>query len=808
MPPPNARVTSAFKLALLWLPVLATVAGYAAYSLYDPVQVTRTKVLVLIALAVNGASLLAHLLRRGLPLPLLVGGMWLAAATLHIGLAAVVATLLVASCAIGLGSLLPGKEEYPDSLTALLVGLALMTAVAGWLLPFPIHHRWLYFVVALVILVIRAQAIGALLATSGRSLLSATTASPLVAFIVFNLIGLCSTPSWLPTMQADDISYHLALPFQLQDLGYYRMDVAGSIFALAPWAADLIHAVTQVIADTEARGAVNLMWMLALYVGMWRLGRLFGLPPLLAWAAIALHCSLPLTSSLLAGMQTELPTSAVFVGLILLIGTSCTITAARLARIAALAGLLLAIKASNALLLLPLVVWLCVRSATSLPWKSIPGCTAIGAFVALPSYVYALVIAGNPFLPLLNGVFKSSYFMLENWKDPAWMHPVDASLPWQLTFETSRYLTAPDGGAGFVYLFCAVGAMVALFNRSYRPLAVIGIACFLLVFMQIHFIRYTHPATALLILAALGGFHAMRLQRAVVAACIVLCVLNLSLLGSGYWQIRDGALDVLVQSGRDVTLERFAPQRIIAGKIRAEDDGETRALFHNIDAHGNAELSMPTLTTSWYNWEMVRVAGEADADASGQHWRDLFRKNGINLLVVDREKMSEGLKNALTPFAIDTRLSLGNLEVWKIEADSMPGLPLQPVTIGKENATFRYTGITGGSHVTTIAKFRCDRPDEPIVISMLARLKSGDAQQNLISGWAMCTGAGIAEGEIQARVPTDMVELLFIAWPRSPMDFSMIESTSTIEQGSQQVPGDPAKTLRNDLLDFLPMGDE
>ena len=119
-------------------------------------------------------------------------------------------------------SLLPGKEEYPDSLTALLVGLALMTAVAGWLLPFPIHHRWLYFVVALVILVIRAQAIGALLATSGRSLLSATTASPLVAFIVFNLIGLCSTPSWLPTMQADDISYHLALPFQLQDLGYYR----------------------------------------------------------------------------------------------------------------------------------------------------------------------------------------------------------------------------------------------------------------------------------------------------------------------------------------------------------------------------------------------------------------------------------------------------------------------------------------------------------------------------------------------------------------------------------------------------------
>ncbi len=101
MPQPDPRMTSVSKLALLWSPVLATVAGYAIYSLYDPVQVARTKVLVLIALAVNGASLLAHLLRRELPLPLLIGGTWLAAAALYIGLAPVVATLLLAACALG-----------------------------------------------------------------------------------------------------------------------------------------------------------------------------------------------------------------------------------------------------------------------------------------------------------------------------------------------------------------------------------------------------------------------------------------------------------------------------------------------------------------------------------------------------------------------------------------------------------------------------------------------------------------------------------------------------------------------------------
>lgn len=807
MPQLDSFATRASGIALLWLSVLATVAGYLAYSLYDPVQLVRWKMLLWIALAINGLSLLAWLQHRNMPLPLLTGGMWLVAAVFHIGLAPTLATGLIALCALGVGSLLLGKDDDADALGALLVGLALMAAVAGWLLPFPIHRRWLYFTCILLAVIIRAGVIGRLLRETGTSALAVTRASPAAAFIVINLVGICSTPAWLPTMQADDISYHLALPFQLQDLGYYRMDVTNSVFALAPWAADLIHAMAQLVAGTESRGAVNLMWMIALYSGMLRLGHHLGLPSVLSWAAIALHCSLPLTSSLLAGMQTELPTSAILVGLALMVGIPSTLTPRRVACIATLAALLLAIKASNALLLLPLAVWLVVRFGGSLPWKALPACTLLGGFVALPSYTYAQIIAGNPFLPLLNGVFKSPYFALKNWKDAAWMHPIDATLPWQLTFDTAHYLTAPNGGAGFVYLFCTMGVVIALFHRRVRPIALIGLAGFLLVFLQIHFIRYTHPATALLILAALGGFHALGMRRTAIAGAAVLCALNLSLLGSGYWQIRDGALDLMVRSGREATLERFAPQRVIAGKLRAGDDGESRVLFHKVDAHGNAELSMPTVTTSWYNWNMVRVAGEADADPTGERWRHIFAQYGINLLVVDRDKISEGLGNALAPFTVDPRLSIGNLEVWRIESTSISGPPLQPVNISKENATFRYTGIEGGNKVSTTAKFRCNRSNEPIVISMLARLRSSETPQNLLSAWAMCTNAGIAEGELEAHVPADLEELLFIAWPRSPMDFEMLESQTTVKQDAAQPPRDPAKELRNELLDLLP-GDE
>lgn len=802
------RITRATKPMLLWLPVLATVLGYVAYSLYDPAQVPRAKTLALIALAINVLAMFAHGFRREIPLPALVGGMWLAAAMLHIGLAPAMATLLIALCAIGLGSLLTSRDSEADGLGALLVGLGLMAAAVGWLLPFPIHRQWLYFALALVVVIVRGSTIRRLLAVSGGSFLSATKASPQAAFVVINVIGICSTPSWLPTMQADDISYHLALPFQLQDLGYYKMDVAGSVFALAPWSTDVVQAMAQVIADTEARGAINLMWMLALYAGMWRLGRMFGLPPLLAWAAIALHCSLPISSYLLGGMQTELPTSAILIGLMILIGTSPTLTAPRLGSIAVLAGLLLATKASNALLLLPVALWLGVRSATSLPWRAVVPCSLLGAFVALPSYVYAYAIAGNPFLPLFNGIFQSPHFILENWKDPAWMHPINATLPWQLTFETSKYLTAEDGAAGFAYLVCTAGLLAALFDRNWRQISIIGIACFLLVFLQIHFIRYTHPATALLILAAMGGFHSMGMQRALAAATAVLCVLNLSLLGSAYWQLRDGALDLFVREGRDATIQRFAPQRTVAGKIRAAADGDTRALFHNVDAHGNAELTLPAVSTSWYNWTMVRQAGAADADRSGQRWREIFSKHGINLLVVDRDKISDGLRNALSSFVIDPSLSQANYEVWRIKSSSMQGMPLQLVDKSKDHATFKYTDIEGGSRISTRAKFRCDRPDEPIVISISALVKSSDSPENLISGWAMCKSSGFAEGEVEARAPQDLIALSFIVSPRSPMAFEMLESSSTIEKGAQQAPSDPARSIQGQLRDLLSLGEE
>ena len=77
-----------------------------------------------------------------------------------------------------------------------------------------------------------------------------------------SLLGLASTGCWLPTLQVDDLGYHLRLPWELMEQGRYAMDPETHMWALAPWLGDVLQSFPQVIAGEEARGPVNALWIL------------------------------------------------------------------------------------------------------------------------------------------------------------------------------------------------------------------------------------------------------------------------------------------------------------------------------------------------------------------------------------------------------------------------------------------------------------------------------------------------------------------------------------------------------------------
>src|SRR5690606_6526599 len=210
------------------------------------------------------------------------------------------------------GSLLVGSAHPAVSWVA---GMALFATVVGWTLPLPVHGRWTYLAALLLLVALRWRVLADSLAHARDGWRTAVSASPRAAAWTVLALGLASAGSWPPTMQYDDLAYHLGLPWQLMLHGRYALDVSQQVWSLAPWAGDVLQAIPQMLAHAEARGPLNLAWLAAAAAALWRLGALLGLVPALRWACIALYASLPLTATLLGGMQTEIPAAAVLLAL-------------------------------------------------------------------------------------------------------------------------------------------------------------------------------------------------------------------------------------------------------------------------------------------------------------------------------------------------------------------------------------------------------------------------------------------------------------------------------------------------------------
>src|SRR5690606_15285098 len=100
-------------------------------------------------------------------------------------------------------------------------------------LPLPIHHRWSYLAALLLLVVAGRRSLPAAWACLREGWRASVSASPLGAAWALLALGLASAGSWPPTMQFDDLAYHLGLPWQLMLHGRHALDVTHQVWALA-----------------------------------------------------------------------------------------------------------------------------------------------------------------------------------------------------------------------------------------------------------------------------------------------------------------------------------------------------------------------------------------------------------------------------------------------------------------------------------------------------------------------------------------------------------------------------------------------
>jgi len=649
---------------LVWLGVAACVAGVATTQLWRQAPWGRfAESLLLAALVALAAWPLQRW--RGWPWAGAMAAIWCLLLVAMGGLLPMAATLLVLGAAVALGSLIAPAQPV----LACMCGLAMFAGALGWLLPLPVHHWWTYLPACLALVLGARERLRAQWAILARGSARAMHASPRAAALAVVALGIASSAAWPPTLQFDDLAYHLGLPWQLMLHGRYVPDAAQQVWAFAPWAGDIVQALPQVLAHAEARAAINAAWMLATAAALWRIGAALRLSPPMRWAAIALLPSLPMTAMLLGGMQTETAAAAVTAWLAAVILAPATRTRALFAG-ALLFGLLCALKPVHAIAALPLVAWAAWRQRAARPRA---GAIALAVAVVLAagasSYMTSWLRTGNPVLPLLNDVFRSPDFAVQRFDDLRWHQGFDLALPWRLTFHTSAYLEGWDGALGLVLVALSGAGLLALANRRTRGLAACATLAIALPLMPLQYARYVHPGMVLLLPALVAVVQRYVPAKSGTALLVVVCIAGIALQANAGWMLRTGVVKrSLGALGQDAPLfERYAPERALAVAIRAAAPGSGAVLL--LSEPYQAEFAGRARNIAWYSPRMHAAAAAADRDASGAAWAALLRREHIAEVILVPATLPAPRAAGLARAGAHRRLAAGDAEWWRIPPD-------------------------------------------------------------------------------------------------------------------------------------------
>lgn len=665
---PTRRNPAAELLA--WAGVALCMAGFLTHRLWMQLPAARFGESLLLA---GLAALVAWPMRRwcGWNWANALAAAWLLALLALTGVIPALAVVIVVLAAVALGGFVAGRG---GPWLALPCGLAVMAATLGWLLPLPVHRWWSYAPVMIALIILRRRALRVDAIASLQAWRDAVDASPRAAAWSVMVLGLASAGAWLPTMQHDDLAYHLGLPWQLLLTGRYALDPSHQVWALAPWASDVLQAIPQMLARAEARSALNAIWFAATAAGLWRISTALQLAPALRWGVLAVFGSLPLVAALLGGMQTETPATAITVVLAALILDEGARERRHLFCVALLVGLLFALKPLHGLAALPLLGWAGWRLRGSIGWSALVPAAAMTVVVGGSSYFHAWHVAGNPVLPLFNSVFRSPYFAARDFGDARWDTGIDAALPWNLHFDTSRYLEGWDGGIGFVLVALSGAWLLALVSRRTRALAICATFAIALPLALMQYARYIHPGVVLLLPALVAALASNLPPRRVTWLLAGVCVLNLAFQANAHWILHTAGIKrSAALLGRDQPLfARYTPERALAVAMRERGVDAGTVLVLDPAFPYYAEFGVRGRGTAWYDPELEAARREADTDFSGQAWSALLHRHGMREVLVRPASVTPAQRAGLARAGARHELTIGEAQWWRVPTEQMP----------------------------------------------------------------------------------------------------------------------------------------
>jgi hypothetical protein len=659
-------VTAIKERFLVVLLLLASVVLIAALLLtnpilpnYRPLPVVKDLAFWFVSVAALAAVLRFTFKRHAAPLLVALVATHF---TLVIGINQVLIVLGWNISCMLLGSLVLRLVGSHDSsaknwLSQLWIGTACWLAIFSILVHFPVNSRTLYCGLLLLPLglLLQPQQRTLWLTTSKQRLnqqLQALCQARYWLIVVQVLVlGYFARYAFLPTLGFDDQALHLRLWTELRFFHQAQFDVITNVWALAPFAVDLQHALLSLIAGDDIRAALNLYWAGLLTGLVWRQlsqQQLGQQQPSYAIRTLLLlvFASTPMLVYLLISLQTELFLAVLAMSALgLIVNSSQPALIARLPGLLAIAALCCATKLPGAvlgclLLAAALSHFLLQSRHLAIPHLPTANVTltqklgllmylAVLAIAALHSYGFAWHRTGNPLFPLYNSLFQSPFFdSSTDFRDERWIHGFSFNSYWQVFFNTSMYHEGEKFVAGFQYLLLVPVALVAtVLRQSWRhwlvwliPLLGFG----LLMFANTQYWRYLFPILPLASVV-LGTLYPLpnsslnthnRLTTVAASGCLLLCLaLNGYFLTGISWLFSIAPYQALTTERRQQLIATYAPTTAITEFIN-ELNPNSRVLYTGNEPYGSLLHGAPIYPFVWYSPTVMADANAAKDTAA------------------------------------------------------------------------------------------------------------------------------------------------------------------------------------------------
>ncbi|MGE5487763.1 MAG: ArnT family glycosyltransferase [bacterium] len=530
--------------------------------------------------------------------------------------------------------------------------LRLLAGVAAWMLliwiavRFPVNYAAVYAAAFGLPMALRPGVTAACckevlalispLHLSGRrrAAMVAVAALPLLCHLLVSL---------KPEQGADGLAVHLMIPAWVSFHHYWHFDYRHIVWAVMPLGADWCYTAVYMLGGEYAARLLNFAFLCVIAAIVYSITRRFT-KPATALLAVALFAAIPLVQLETGSLMSENVWAALIAGAFWSVALFQRTAQGRWLYLAAmLLGGAMASKYGSLAFVVPLAAFAAYTLLKSKPagGRLRMAMIAVGVFALFgaPPYVFAWHTTGNPVFPFFNDVFKSPWFESRvRLVDRRWLTPLSPAMPYEMVFQSHKYLESRDGALG-LHALILLALAPAAFATGATSLPLLALATVIvgcaLTLGSVSYLRYIYPALPMLVIIGTAGFDWMqrnsRRLRAVAWAALLAGVAgNLYLLPSSGWMHPELLLNHFDKAQME-EYKRRTPVREITNYLNHRYPGEPAMFFIHCDIagfHGRAYC------VGWHNYRYQRMVQQA---RNAEELLALAQRFGISFFVIPRD---------------------------------------------------------------------------------------------------------------------------------------------------------------------------